>query len=83
MMIGPKAYSAVVLAGMTKEEAIEEIKTLKNSIKELETALRSGEETGEEFYPKPQTRLSAFKEYLAEAKRYFKEMGWEEEFPEE
>jgi hypothetical protein len=39
MMIGPKAYSAVVLDGMTKEEA--------------------------------------------EAKRYFKEMGWKEEFPDQ
>ena len=25
MMIGPKAYSAVVLAGMTKEEAIKDV----------------------------------------------------------
>lgn len=80
MMIAPATYVEMELAGKSREQAIEEVKSLWKEIRRLKKIIEE-EPNSEEMMicPMPDVRVSVYRDYIEAAREYFKDKGWEYE----
>lgn len=84
MMISPEMFVEDVLKGKTREEALKEVGSLRQEIKDLEKAIYEDLEPEELMIcPSPQVRIDMDYDYLLAARKYFLLMGWEYALSEE
>lgn len=80
MMIGPGSYISENIEGKSKEEALKEIKELRDEIKRLKTVIEDKSDAEELMIcPGPDVKISVYRDYIEAAKEYFEEQGWEYE----
>ena len=84
MMISPNSYVEFELKGKTREQALNEVRSLKKEIRRLEKVIMEEPESEEMMvHPMPNVRLSVSIDYLSATRKYFESMGWEYELSEE
>ena len=80
MMIAPATYVEMELAGKSREQAIEEVKSLWKEIRRLKKIMEEEPEYEEMMIcPMPDVRVSVYRDYIEAAREYFKDKGWEYE----
>lgn len=80
MMIAPATYVEMELAGKSREQAIEEVKSLWKEIRRLKKIIEEEPDSEEMMIcPMPDVRVSVYRDYIEAAREYFKDKGWEYE----
>lgn len=80
MMIAPATYVEMELAGKSREQAIEEVKSLWKEIRRLKKIIEEEPDSEEMMIcPMPDVRVSIYRDYIEAAREYFKDKGWEYE----
>ena len=80
MMIAPATYVEMELAGKSREQAIEEVKSLWKEIRRLKKIIEEEPDSEEMMIcPMPDVRVSVYRDYIVAAREYFKDKGWEYE----
>ena len=80
MMIAPATYVEMELAGKSREQAIEEVKSLWKEIRRLKKIIEEEPDSEEMMIcPMPGVRISVYRDYIKAASEYFKDKGWEYE----
>ncbi len=78
MMMAPGSFVEMELRGKSREEAEKVIRDLckeKNRLKKILEGKPESEEM--RICPSPDVRISVYRDYLAAAREYFEEQGWE------
>lgn len=79
-MIAPATYVEMELAGKSREQAIEEVKSLWKEIRRLKKIIEEEPDSEEMMIcPMPDVRVSVYRDYIEAAREYFKDKGWEYE----
>lgn len=80
MMIAPATYVEMELAGKSRDQAIEEVKSLWKEIRRLKKIIEEEPDSDEMMIcPMPDVRISVYRDYIEAAREYFKDKGWEYE----
>ncbi len=78
MMMGPGNFVEMELRGKNKEEALKAIKDLRKEMDRLKKVIEEEPESEEMMIcPSPDVKISVYRDYLAAARAYFEEQGWE------
>ena len=78
MMMGPGNFIEMELRGKSKEEALKAIKDLRKEMDRLKKVIEEEPESEEMMIcPSPDVKISVYRDYLAAARDYFEEQGWE------
>ena len=68
------------MAGKSREQAIEEVKSLWKEIRRLKKIIEEEPDSEEMMIcPMPDVRVSVYRDYIEAAREYFKDKGWEYE----
>ena len=78
MMMAPVSFVEMELRGKNREEAEKVIKDLRKEKNRLKKILEEEPESEEmRICPSPDVRISVYRDYLAAAREYFEDLGWE------
>ncbi len=80
MMMAPKSFVEMEIAGKSRDQAIKEIKLLWKEIRRLKKEIEENHDSKDMMLcPMPGVKISVYRDYIEEAKDYFKSKGWEYE----